>query len=249
MESTVNTLPQLVLTCIDRWLYTPRSAAVLYVPKRNQHLMRTTLPTSWGFIPAPTSLETKASVLKDPQSPVTKTPFEELFEFVATSDDSAYLCVPAALKFREEVCGGEDAIISYCERLANEAADAVSAALGTDVLQEPDLKPGEISNMRRCTMTTVRLPLAIAIASGEEKVAQLEPLATFSAEDAVLVEGWIKRTLMDQYKTFVPAFANGPWLWVRLSAQVYLEKSDFEWLGGVLRDLCERAAKGEYRGN
>jgi selenocysteine lyase/cysteine desulfurase len=178
---------------------------------------------------------------------VTKSPFEELFEFVATSDDSAYLCVPAALKFREEVCGGEDAIISYCEHLANEAADAVSTALGTDVLQEPDLKPGEISNMRRCTMTTVRLPLAIAIASGEEKVEQPEPLATFSAEDAVLVEGWMKRTLMDQYKTFVPAFANGPWLWVRLSAQVYLEKSDFEWLGGVLRDLCERAAKGEYR--
>ncbi|KAJ5826283.1 hypothetical protein N7474_003421 [Penicillium riverlandense] len=239
--------PDFFTSNCHKWLYTPRSAAVLYVPKRNQHFMRTTLPTSWGFIPAPTSAQTKASVLKDPQAPVTKSPFEELFEFVATSDDSAYLCVPAALKFRAEVCGGEDAIISYCERLANEAADAVSAALGTDVLQEPDLKPGEISNMRRCTMTTVRLPLAIAIASGEEQVKQPEPLATFSEEDATLVEGWIKRTLMDQYKTFVPPFAHGPWLWVRLSAQVYLEKSDFEWLGGVLRDLCERAAKGEYR--
>ena len=88
--------------------------------------MRTTLPTSWGFIAGVDSPETGASVLQDANAVKTKTSFEELFEFVATSDDSAYICVPAALKFRQEICGGEDAIISYNIKLANDAADAVA---------------------------------------------------------------------------------------------------------------------------
>lgn len=76
--------------------------------------MRSTLPTSWGFIAAAGSAETMASVLQDPTQVKSQSPFEELFEFVATSDDSAYICVEAALKFRKEVCGGEEAIMGSC---------------------------------------------------------------------------------------------------------------------------------------
>jgi selenocysteine lyase/cysteine desulfurase len=226
----------------SRWLYTPRSAAVLYVPKRNQHLLRTTLPTSWGFIPGTDSPATRASVLQDANAVKTKTPFEELFEFVATSDDSAYICVPAALKFRQEVCGGEDAIISYCTNLANEAADAVAAILGTDVMQEPDLKRGETSNMRQCMMTTVRLPIGVADDGSNVPGA----LITVNSEEAARVFGWIQTTLMEKHDTFVPVFRHGPWLWTRLSAQIFLEKSDFEWLGGILRDMCDKVAGKEY---
>ncbi|KAJ5168488.1 L-cysteine desulfhydrase-like protein lolT1, partial [Penicillium canariense] len=234
--------PDFFITNCHKWLYTPRSAAVLYVPKRNQHLIRTTVPTSWGFIALPDSPETISSILQDANAVKTKTPFEELFEFVATSDDSAYLCVPAALKFRREVCGGEDAIISYCINLANEAADAVAAILGTDVMQEADLKPGETSNMRQCAVTTVRLP--IAVADGGSTVSGA--LVTIRPEDAPRVFGWIQETLMAKYDTFVPVFRHGPWLWTRLSAQTFLEKSDFEWLGGILRELCEKVARNEW---
>lgn len=206
--------------------------------------MRTTMPTSWGFIPAPDSQATGGSVLKDHNAPVTKTAFEELFEFVATSDDSAYICVPAALKFRAEVCGGEDAIIAYTQRVANEGADAVAAALGTDVMQEPDLKPGQESRMRRCAMTTVRLPIAIG---GETKSFDYTPLAVLSEEEAPKAFTWIQSKLMDDYGTFLPIFPHGPWLWTRLSGQTYLETSDFEQVGGILRDLCERVAKREFK--
>ena len=100
--------------------------------------MRTTLPTSWGFIAGVDSPETGASVLQDANAVKTKTSFEELFEFVATSDDSAYICVPAALKFRQEICGGEDAIISYNIKLANDAADAVAGqVMSLDGLRAP----------------------------------------------------------------------------------------------------------------
>jgi hypothetical protein len=182
-----------------------------------------------------------ASVLQDANSVKTKTPFEELFEFVATSDDSAYICVPAALKFRQEVCGGEDAIISYCIKLANEAADAVAAILGTDVMQEPDLKPGEKSSMRQCAMTTVRLPIGVS----DDGSAVPGAAVTVTSQDAARVFGWIQTTLMEKHDTFVPVFRHGPWLWTRLSAQVFLEKSDFEWLGGILREMCNRVVRKE----
>lgn len=187
------------------------------------------------------------SVLQDPNATKTKSPFEELFEFVATSDDSAYVCVPAALEFRREICGGEDAIMSYCQQLANDGAEIVAAALGTDVLQEPDLKPGEKSRMRQCAMATVRLPIAVdesGSGSGSETGTGTGAWTTISTEEASRVPAWIQNQLMERFDTFVPVFRHGPWLWTRLSGQIYLEKSDFEWLAGVLRELCEQVKEG-----
>lgn len=184
------------------------------------------------------------SVLQDPGATKTKTPFEELFEFVATCDDSAYVCVPAALKFRRQICGGEDAIMSYCQQLAYDGADIVAAALGTDVLQEPDLKPGEKSRMRQCAMATVRLPIAVDGGSKSGSGSGSGASTTISVEEASRVPVWIQNQLLERYDTFVPVFRHGPWLWTRLSAQVYLEESDFQWLGGVLRDLCAQVKEG-----
>ncbi|KAH2372381.1 hypothetical protein KXV98_008140 [Aspergillus fumigatus] len=224
---------------IEAWLYTPRGSAILYVPLRNQHLIRTTLPTSWGFIPSPDSPTTAPSLMRSSGSG--KSAFEELFEFVATTDDTAYLCVPAALKFRSQVCGGEDRIYAYLEKLAMEAGDIVAAALGTEVMQEPGLKPGEVSQLRRCAMATVRLPFAVSGSEQDPKTASAR--LTLQAAQAAEVAGEIQKALVRDYGTFVPVFARGGWLWTRLSAQVYLEKSDFEWLAGVLNELCNKLVK------
>ncbi|KAJ5084041.1 hypothetical protein NUU61_008620 [Penicillium alfredii] len=189
------------------------------------YFIRTTLPTSWGFIPAPTSPETRPSIFQDPNQPQEKTPFEELFEFVATSDDSAYLCVPAALKFRAEVCGGERAVMAYCQKVANEGADAVAAILGTEVMQEPGLKPGETSRMRQCSMTTVRLPIAVGSSSGSASAA-----AGISPEDVPKLGPWLQRAMIEEYHTFVPVFPYSGSLWVRLSGQtVSLRPSLLAW--------------------
>ena len=213
----------------------PRSCSVLYVPKRNQHLIRTTIPTSWGFIPAPDASPTGASVIGGDD--VSKSAFENLFEFVATNDDTPYFCIPAAIKFRKEVCGGEDQICSYLETLANEAADAVAAILGTEVLQEPNLAPGEQSQWRKCGMTNVRLPIAV---QGQPMTFSGPHRLLIDQSEAPLVVKWVQTTLTEQYNTFVPAFAHGGWLWVRLSAQIYLEKKDFESLGAALKEMCDR---------
>lgn len=68
--------------------------------------MRSSLPTSHWFEPVP---RPGVKPTPNPLPPSTKSNFVQQFEFTGTVDNAALLCIPAALKFREEVCGGEDA--------------------------------------------------------------------------------------------------------------------------------------------
>ncbi|KAL1965525.1 hypothetical protein VTN77DRAFT_5608 [Rasamsonia byssochlamydoides] len=248
--------PDFFVSNCHKWLFTPRGCAVLYVPLRNQHLLRTTLPTSWGFIPAAASLDAPSPVADD-----NKSAFELLFERTATTDDAAYFTVPDAIRFRQEVCGGEDRIYMYLETLAREAGDIIAAALGTEVLQEPGLKPGEVSQLRRCAMATVRLPLAYY----EEDTAQANniqpnnhnnsssssngngsPYPPLTTPESLTALTWLQSTLINEHSTMVPIIRYGGYFWVRVSAQVYLQRSDFEWLAGILREVCERVGRREF---
>ena len=65
-----------------RWLFVPRSCAVLYIPAHNQHLIRTSVPASWGF----QSLCPGGSASKDRKA------FGELFKKVSTVDPIPYVC-------------------------------------------------------------------------------------------------------------------------------------------------------------
>lgn len=56
---------------------------------------------------------------------------------------------------------------------------------------------------------------------------------------------WMERTLVDEFNTFVAIYEYDGKLWTRISGQIYLELKDFEWLGGVLKGLCERVRIGE----
>lgn len=139
------------------------------------------------------------------------------------------MCVSDALAFRDKTCGGEERIFGYLDALANEGGDLVARMLGTEVLQEGDGWSSEESRFRRCAMINVRLPLDIV------------------PEDVRAVVQWVGETLIRKYGTYVPVFRYGDALWTRLSAQVYLERKDFEWIGGVLGEVCERIRRREYQ--
>ncbi|KAG9244012.1 hypothetical protein BJ878DRAFT_422319, partial [Calycina marina] len=73
------------------------------------------------------------------------------FEFIGTVDNSTYLTVSDTLKWRAEVCGGEEAILNYSIKPVNDRAKLVAKILGTEVVGGEDV--------RDCAIINVILPL------------------------------------------------------------------------------------------
>ncbi len=191
----------------------PRGCAVLYVPFRNQGMIVSTVPTSWGYLP------------KDEREALSPQEyFDKLFNKVSTIDNTPYCCIPAALKFRSEVCGGEAKIRDYCFTLAQEGARKMAELFGTDHLQtEPS-----------CCFATVRLPLALADLPGSDG-------------NGRALAKWMQELTPADYETYIPIkFYNGAF-WCRISAQVYLTLDDFEWAARIILEICQRTKAGEWK--
>lgn len=205
-------------------------------------MFRSTVPTSFGFIPKggqhtlPLWSQMVGSVSAAPS-------FETLFAYTATSDNMPHMCIPTALRFRRDVCGGEAAIYEYLSRLAQEGGDRVASILGTEVLEEPALAVGTGSQMRDCGIATIRLPLAIV--DGASAVSSRVLYAPLTEEEVGPAVRYLTRSLADIYKTWLPIIDYRGWIWVRLCAQIYLEVSDFEFAANALKVLCERIVKRE----
>ncbi|KAF1949562.1 PLP-dependent transferase [Byssothecium circinans] len=216
-----------------KWLHVPRGCAIFHVPLRNQHMIRSTLPTSHGFVPAPAGGGIKLFSPLPPSS-TPKSDFELNFEFVGTVDGAPYLCVPEAIRWRERL-GGETVILNYAQTLSRLGTQRVAEILGTEIM---DNRAGTLT---QCCMANVRLPLDVAALHERGGEAGIE-------RDFVGIEvrNWIAGTLAGEYKTFMAAmFYGGQW-WVRMSGQVYLELGDFEWAGEVLKEVCGRVEAGEW---
>ncbi|CAI6094853.1 unnamed protein product [Clonostachys chloroleuca] len=207
--------PDFLVSNCHKWLYTPRSCAFLYVPIRNQHLLKITFPTGFGFLEFPKDEDSRKLVPNN---------FIENFADLNTRDDTPYLCVRASLEWRKKLVWkdkqGEEAIMSYLYYLAEQAGSIFAAALGTEVLSR-----GTTS------MTNVRLPLAM------DKITGGVP------SNVGEVSRWVMKEMMEQYGTAINlTFYNGA-LWIRLSAQIYLTVQDLEVAAGRLKIICDTASQ------
>lgn len=263
--------PDFFVSNFHKWLLVPRGCAVFYVPQRNQHLIRSTVPTSHGYVPL-----SSAAPRADQLPPTTKSVFVNAFEYVGTLDNSPYLCVKDALDFRERVLGGEARIQRYMRTLAAEGGVKVSEKLRTWVLRN-----GHGDSLTTCAMVNVAMPLVVLQDHvqdssspvdredetetrrdcAQDAAVRVSPAAPggqdaqtqVRAEDIVIprdeaqrIWSWMTKALVDDYQTFIPLFYHGGRFWARLSAQVYLDMDDFEWAGETLKLLCERVARREY---
>lgn len=165
-------------------------------------------------------------LMKDSSS---TSPFALLFEFVATLDVSPYLCIEEALRFRREVCGGEEKIMRYCEEISSEAGRQAAEILGTGVMENGT------KMLTKCAFTNVRLPLEIG--DGPEQIPE---------KDMYLVAVWMTAMLVRESDIYSPVFFHARRFWTRLSGQVYLDLGDFEKGARALKTLCDRAKSGEY---
>ena len=198
--------PDFFVSNCHKWLHTPRGCAVLYVPVRNQHVIRSTIPTGFNFLRREQAAQTNNFVAN--------------FAAVATNDDTPYLCIHAALKWRNRITWGdktgEEAIISYNKNLARRGGQLVAEMLGTEVMENEERTLGD------CAMTNVRLPV-----NTQGKL--IRDLADR-----------INKTMNLKYNIAVNAYAYEGKFWVRLSAQVYLNMKDFEAAGIALRKIFSR---------
>ncbi|USP74079.1 uncharacterized protein yc1106_01353 [Curvularia clavata] len=215
--------PDFFVSNCHKWLYTPRACAVFHVPFRNQHLIRTSLPTSHGY-----------QFPHRPENTLGRSAFIFLFDYVATMDYTPYLCIPAALEFRTQVCGGEAKIREYCYDIARKGGEVVAEILGTSILTTKS------ETMRQCAFANVELPIVF---KKKEEVDSSK--GELDIDDAVKVAAWIKRTAAMEKDTYFQTALHAGKLWVRLSGQIYLEEDDFKWAAPRLLELCERAKKGE----
>jgi selenocysteine lyase/cysteine desulfurase len=164
--------------------------------------------------------------------PASKNPFVFQFSYTGTIDNGPPLCIPAAFRFRKDICGGEEAIHAYCRALARDGEKLAAEILQSRALSIPETK--------RVAFANVRLPLEIS-SSASEKTGRSVPLT-----DVGKVIDFILERLAKDYNTFVNlAFISGS-LWARFSAQVYLELEDFEYGAKALKELCEKVVNKEY---
>ncbi|KAI0887982.1 aminotransferase family protein-like protein [Annulohypoxylon maeteangense] len=214
--------PDFFISNCYKWFMVPRGCAVLYVPYRNQALIRTTYPTAEGYQPtAQREMQSQRSY------------FVNLFEKVSTIDTTPYICVIEASKFREQVCGGEKRICDYCINMAKEGGELMATILGTDVLEN------NTGTLRSCCFTNVRLPLEVTEEPGEGRHIGRVPVT-----EAKAVADWITIKSVEEFDTFIATRYYAGAFWVRISSQIYLDRADFEWAAHVLLDLCNRVRKG-----
>jgi len=131
--------PDFWTSSCNKWFYAKRGCAVLYVPKRNQHIVKTTILPAVIY-PSPSGETTSA--------------FVSQFFWSGTVDVVPPLSVSAAIKFRSYI-GGEQKIISYCHSLAIEGGKALAEVMGTSVMDSDETEGQLIASM-----VNVQLPLS-----------------------------------------------------------------------------------------
>lgn len=157
-------------------------------------------------------------VVHNPLPKSSKSKFARLFDFVGTLDYTPYLCVPEAIAFRRDFCGGEQNLMRYITQLAREGGDRVAKILGTEVLGD--------ENQRNSPMVMVRLPLDLTTDEIQHG-------------GAGRLQEEMERVMSEKYATFLPLIFHGGHMYVRLSAQVYLTVDDFEKAAQILSEVCK----------
>ncbi|MCO5604669.1 hypothetical protein L7F22_058839 [Adiantum nelumboides] len=219
--STVD--PDFFVSNCHKWLYAHRGCAVFYTAKRNKGIQRASLPIGWDYESDP--------------SPESNTWWAQ-WATPGTIDNSSFMTVSAALDFRQ-MLGGEERIMAYKRELAIQGGIAASRILGTSVMDVP-------GNQLTAAMVNVRLPIVFPPTSsgeGRDKGREWDP-----ANDLMWIRGghnYLFETQMNEFKLATMVFAHDGKIWVRFSAEVYLEVSDFEYAARVLLEICRRINAGE----
>jgi len=134
---------------------------------------------------------------------------QDEFFWTGTIDYSSYMTVPTAIEFRKTI--GEDVIRNYTHSLAIAGGNLIAQRFGTRVLQT--------ENQIGC-IVDVELPIS-------------------NPEDETLTGDYWIDTLLYRFNVYCSPYKhNGRW-WIRISAQIYNDLSDFEAAAVVFQTICD----------
>lgn len=175
--------PNFFTSNLHKWLYVPNSVAFLYVDPMHHSVVKP-LPISNVY---------------------NSTKFADQFNIMSTLDYSSLTTIPAALKFRNEVCGGEKSIMLYHSKLAKDAINLILKEWpNSELLDSLD---------RVTTMFNIILPL-------ENQKHDTSKFVGFAMD--------FNMNTCDK-KTYIPLFIYNNQLVSRWSVAIYLELADFQW--------------------
>lgn len=204
--------PDFMTTNLHKWLSVPKACALLYVNKKH-HGMIQTLPISWNY--SSDSCQPRAQ----PKTVEDRTHNDNLlhnkFWFIGTCNYSQYLCISEAIRFRKEVCGGEDCIRSYQEKLQKKAISAVIKEFG----------PGSVLLQNEGNSLVSPGLFNISLRLGD-KYKQLEEKLINDFNYFKKMRVLCARLTMER-KAYIPFFYHNEKLWVRFSVQIFNEIEDY----------------------
>lgn len=209
--------PDFFTSNLHKWLFVPRPSAVMYVDPKHHRKIHT-IPISHSYVD-------DSQVLSPKQEAET---LIDRFVFVGSVNPAPIFTILDALKFRREICGGEEKIHDYCFDLAKKVGETISKKWNTSVLEND---AGTLTN----AMVNIEVPLEKAGVTLEQ----------FDNDYDNIMQDSLRRLVFD-YHTFITYFKHNNKIYVRFSCQIYNDLSDFEYASDVLlkvlKELVEREA-------
>lgn len=149
--------------------------------------------------------------------------FVAVWEFSGTVDLSNFCSLSAALDYRRWL-GGEDKIRAYTSDLAHKGGTILCKELGSGS-KVMNLDDGQADRSLTASMVNVLVPV------------NYSKVDTGAFPTKAHISAHLQSELSSRLPTFVPFYVHDEAIWIRVSAQVWLEESDFEWVGKGLSQL------------
>lgn len=210
--------PDVLITNPSKWCYAARAASVMYVsPEQASKVPFSSVPTGHGYM-------TLADLAAQSTGEKVRA-WQAQWDDAGTTDFAHLPSAVGGLDFAETRLGGLARVQAYTTHLARVGGRAAARILGTETLDGGD------ADLAGIPMVNVRLPL----------------------DEGTWGEDWMAPGGVNEYfeakllwfKTTIPLCEHGGALYARFSAQVWLEKSDFEFGARALKEICRRLNAGE----
>lgn len=202
--------PDFFVTNLHKWYFVQRGCAILYVDPKH-HTKVHPIPISFGYLDDDEVLETDE---------LNKMRFINTFQYVGTTNRAAISTIPEAIRFRQEVCGGDQAIMKYCNDLCHQVIELFTKTVwpNTSYLTNED-------ESAVTSMVTIEVPLDQYAADD------------FDRDDLRRCLLYIEEQICSKHNTFIPFCIHNGKLFVRFSCQIYNEIKDYTFAAEVIQKV------------